>query len=311
MGMRPDAGRRMGEAKREKNGLLKELIEQFLAWLSVEKGYSRNTILSYGYDLERYREFIEDHLCINISRIRSTHIREYLFLLKSRGLSTRSMERHRAAIKQFHRYLCRENYLKADCTSSLDKFKVWKALPEAMTESEVERLLAQPEPKDTNGIRDAAMLELMYSAGLRISELINLRREDMLLDIGFIKCRGKGEKERLIPIGEVAAGKLRRYLAVVPEPHCEALFLTRMVRPFSRPGCWKMIRGHIRRAGIKKRVTPHTLRHSFATHLLSGGANLRSIQEMLGHADIATTQVYTHVTNDRLRETHLRCHPRG
>ncbi len=301
----------MGEAEREKSGELKELIEQFLAWLSVEKGYSRNTILSYSYDLERYREFIEDRLHTNISRIRGTHIREYLFIMKSRGLSTRSMERHRAAIRQFHRYLCRENYLKNDCTSNLDKFKVWKALPEAMTGNEVERLLAQPEPKDSNGARDAAMLELMYSAGLRISELINLRREDMLLDIGFIKCRGKGDKERLIPIGEVAAGKLGKYLATVHEPHSEGLFLTRMGRPFSRPGCWKMIRGYIRKAGIKKSVTPHTLRHSFATHLLSGGANLRSIQEMLGHADISTTQVYTHVTNDRLRETHLRCHPRG
>ena len=309
--MCPYTGVSMGEAERGKNGVLKELIEQFLAWLSVEKGYSRNTILSYGYDLERYREFIEDRLCTDISRIRATHIREYLFILKSRGLSTRSMERHRAAIKQFHRYLCRENYLKTDCTSNLDKFKVWKALPEAMTGSEVERLLAQPEPKNPNGVRDATMLELMYSAGLRISELINLRREDMLLDIGFIKCRGKGDKERLIPIGEVAEGKLQKYLAAVPEPYSDALFLTRLGRPFSRPGCWKMIRGYIRKAGIKKGVTPHTLRHSFATHLLSGGANLRSIQEMLGHADIATTQVYTHVTNDRLRKTHLRCHPRG
>jgi integrase/recombinase XerD len=303
--------RRMGKMDRERDSALGKLIDQFLDWLSVEKGYSRNTILSYSYDLERYREFVEERLCLDASRIRATHIREYLFILKSRGLSTRSMERHRAAIKQFHRYLCRENYLRCDCTSNLDKFKVWKALPGVMTRAEVETLLAQPGPKDPNGIRDAAMLEIMYSAGLRISELIKLRRENVLLDIGFIKCRGKGEKERLIPIGEVAAGKLRNYLANLPDFDSEALFLTRLGRPFSRPGCWKMIRGHIRKAGIKKKVTPHTLRHSFATHLLSGGANLRSIQEMLGHADIATTQVYTHVTNERLKQTHLRCHPRG
>ncbi len=155
------------------------------------------------------------------------------------------------------------------------------------------------------------MLELMYSAGLRISELVGLRCEDLLADIGFLKCRGKGGKERLIPIGEVATRKLQKYLDSHPEPRSEWLFLTRLGRPFTRQGCWKMIHGHIRSAGISKRVTPHTLRHSFATHLLSGGANLRSIQEMLGHADIATTQVYTHVTSDRLRDTHHRFHPRG
>lgn len=287
------------------------LIAQFLDWLSVEKGLSKNTFLSYGYDLEQYREFVEDDLGIDISEISRADVQEHLFSMKARGLSSRSLARHLAAIKQFHRYLRRENLLKTDCTSNLDKFKMFKKLPEAMTRSEVEKLLAQPDPDDPRGARDAAMLEVMYSAGLRISELIGLRREDLLLDIGFIKCRGKGGKERLIPIGEVAAEKLLKYLASLPEPNPQALFVTRMGRPFTRQGCWKMIHGHIRSAGIGKRVTPHTLRHSFATHLLSGGANLRSIQEMLGHADIATTQVYTHVTSDRLRGTHVRYHPRG
>ncbi len=292
-------------------GKMRELIDEFLAWLSVERGLARNTVVSYAYDLEQYRAFVEDDRCIDISTVASRDIHDYLFCLKSRGLSTRSMERRLVSVKQFHRFLRRERRLPHDCTANLDKFKVWRMLPEAISPAEVEVLLAQPDTKSRRGIRDAAMLELMYSAGLRISELIGLRHDDLMLDIGFIRCRGKGGKERLIPIGEVAVRKVEEHLETNREDDSEFLFLTRLGRPFSRQGCWKMIRGHIRVAGIRKRVTPHTLRHSFATHLLSGGANLRAIQEMLGHADIATTQVYTHVTNERLKQTHLRCHPRG
>jgi integrase/recombinase XerD len=184
-------------------------------------------------------------------------------------------------------------------------------LPHVMARDDVESLLAQPDLSKPRGVRDAAMLELMYSAGLRISELISMKGEDVRADIGFLKCRGKGGKQRLIPIGKVAEEKLQGHLEAHPGPKSEWLFLTRLGKPFTRQGCWKMIRGYIRSAGISRKVTPHTLRHSFATHLLAGGANLRSIQEMLGHADISTTQIYTHVTSDRLKETHLRCHPRG
>ncbi|MBI5116771.1 site-specific tyrosine recombinase XerD [Candidatus Poribacteria bacterium] len=290
---------------------MRDLIAQFLAWLRVEKGLSKNTYLSYGYDLERYREFVEGYLRVNIADVTRRDIVDYLFILRERKLSSRSIARHVAAIKQFHRFLRREGHLKSDCTANLDKFNIWKNLPETLSRSEVESLLAQPNLAEENRIRDTAMLELMYSAGLRISELVSLRREDALLDIVFIKCRGKGGKERLIPIGEVAVDKLRSYLDSKPDHNSDALFLTRLGKPFCRQGCWKMIHGHIKRLGITKKITPHTLRHSFATHLLAGGANLRSIQEMLGHADIATTQIYTHVTADRLRSTHLRCHPRG
>jgi len=297
--------------KHDEKRALKNLIAEFLVWLSVEKGLAENTILSYGYDLEAYRKFVEDECYTDISKIRRDHILDYLFTLQDKKMSSRSIERHLVAIKQFHRYLCRENHLQKDSTSNLDRFKVWKMLPEAISHREVEKLLAQPDPDTSRGIRDRTMLELMYSAGLRISELTGLRAEDVLSDMAFLKCRGKGGKQRLIPIGEVAAEKLQQYLDIHPDPNSEWLFLTRLGKPFSRQGCWKMIRGYIRDAGISKKVTPHTLRHSFATHLLSGGANLRSIQEMLGHADIATTQVYTHVTSDRLRDTHARCHPRG
>jgi integrase/recombinase XerD len=290
---------------------LGSLIQQFLDWLKVEKGYPKNTIASYGYDLERYRDYLERELFIDVTAVRRNDVIEHLHWLKRKGLTTRSLERHLAAVKQFHRFLRREGHLKTDCTSNMERFRVFKKLPEAMNTFEVEKLLAQPDARSPQGIRDRAMLELMYSAGLRISELIGLKRQDMLLDIGFIKCRGKGDRERLIPIGDVAKGKLQEYLGARRESADDALFLTRLGRPFSRQGCWKMIRGHIRSANIRKRVTPHTLRHSFATHLLSGGANLRSIQEMLGHADIATTQIYTHVSSDRLKQTHLRCHPRG
>lgn len=297
----------------EKSGncSVETLIERFLDWLRVEKGYPENTICSYRYDLLRYRGFIEEELSGSIALVRRSDVSEHLLNLKGRGLSPRSIERHRAAIKQFHRYLHRECYLKNDCTSDLDRFKVWKMLPEALTPVEVERLLATPDTRTPKGVRDAAMLELMYSAGLRISELIGLKREDVMLDVNFIKCRGKGDKERLIPVGSVAVEKLQRYLQNRDPCDADNLFLTRLGKPFTRQGCWKMIHGHILSAGIKKRVTPHTLRHSFATHLLSGGANLRAIQEMLGHADISTTQIYTHVTSDRLRQTHLRYHPRG
>ena len=297
--------------KQAGNAALKEFIAEFLVWLSVEKGLSKNTILAYGYDLEAYRSFIEEECFVDISRISRAHILDYLFTLQDRKLSSRSIERHLVAIKQFHRYLVRENHLEKDCTANMDRFKVWKMLPEAMSRIEVEKLLAQPDASTPRGIRDMAMLELMYSAGLRISELIGLRRDDVISDMSFLKCRGKGGKQRLIPIGDVACEKLHAYFGSHHDPNSEYLFVTRLGRPFTRQGCWKMIHGYIKSAGISKNVTPHTLRHSFATHLLSGGANLRSIQEMLGHADIATTQVYTHVSSDRLRDTHVRYHPRG
>lgn len=294
-----------------RNGPLKALVAEFLVWLGVEKGLSKNTILAYGYDLEAYRSFVEDECCVDISRISRTHVLDYLFTLQDRNLSSRSIERHLVAIKQFHRYLVREDHLEKDCTSNMDGFKVWKMLPEAMSRMEVEKLLAQPDSSTPRGLRDTAMLELMYSAGLRISELVGLRRDDVVSEMSFLKCRGKGGRQRLIPIGDVACDKLRAYLCGYPDLDAAWLFVTRLGRPFTRQGCWKMIHGYIRNAGVSRNVTPHTLRHSFATHLLSGGANLRSIQEMLGHADIATTQVYTHVSSDRLRDTHVRFHPRG
>ena len=294
-----------------RDSALSGLIKEFLNWLSVEKGHPKNTILSYGYDLERYREFIEDICRADISKITRADILDHLATLKENDLSSRSRSRHFAAIKQFHRYLYFENHLKKDCMANLDGPAMSKLLPHAIAPAEVEHLLAQPDVSTARGLRDASMLELMYSAGLRISELINLKRKDVISDNNLIKCRGKGGKQRLIPIGEVAMRKLREYLEIRLARDSEWLFPTRLRKPFGRSGAWKMINGYIKEAEITKKVTPHTLRHSFATHLLAGGADLRSIQEMLGHADISTTQVYTHVTDDRLKETHQLHHPRG
>lgn len=298
---------------RDANGVgrLAGLIKEFLDWLSVEKGHPKNTILSYGYDLERYREFIENVCRTDISKITRADVLDHMATLQERNLSSRSRSRHFAAIKQFHRYLYYEKHLEKDCTANLDGPRMSKLLPHVITPEEVDRLLAQPDVSTPRGLRDAAMLELMYSAGLRISELISLKRKDIFADIEFLKCTGKGDKQRLIPIGEIAMEKVQKYLENRLDQDSEWLFLTRLRKRFARSGAWKMINGYIRGVGITKKVTPHTLRHSFATHLLSGGADLRSIQEMLGHADISTTQVYTHVTNDRLKETHLRHHPRG
>ncbi len=299
------------EKPRRRGGALSERIDEFLNWLSVEKRHPKNTILSYGYDLKRYRKFIDDVCRTDISKITRADVLDHLATLREKNLSSRSRARHFAAIKQFHRYLYFENHLQKDCMANLDGPRMSRLLPHAITLAEVDRLLAQPDVSTARGLRDAAMLELMYSAGLRISELISLKRKDIIPDNDLIKCRGKGGKQRLIPIGEVAMRKLREYLEIRFARDSEWLFPTRLRKPFSRSGAWKMMNGYIRKAGISKRVTPHTLRHSFATHLLSGGADLRSIQEMLGHADISTTQVYTHVANDRLKETHLRHHPRG
>ncbi len=291
---------------------LEALIGEFLNWLSVEKGCPENTVLSYGYDLERYKEFIEGICLADISKMTRAEILDHLDFLQERILSSRSRARHFAAIRQFHKYLYDANHLSSDCTTNIDGPRISKKLPHVITSAEIDRLLAQPDLSTTRGLRDSAMLELMYSAGLRISELIKLKGKDILPETGFLRCRGKGGKQRLIPMGEVAEEKLQKHLEVHPDPTSEWLFLTRLKKPFCRQGCWKMINGYIRSAGIpNKVVTPHTLRHSFATHMLSGGADLRAIQEMLGHADISTTQIYTHVTSDRLRKAHQSYHPRG
>ena len=239
----------------------------------------------------------------------------YLMFLKEKGLSGNSISRNLVAIKAFHRFLTHEKYIKEDITSVLDSPKLWKHLPEALSASEVEEILKKPNVKNWMGLRDRAALELMYATGLRVSELVNLNIENVNLDIGFVRCIGKGSKERIVPIGRKSQAALTRYLEksrtkLLKSQSVNSLFLSRLGKKISRQSFWKMIKKYARLAGIKKDIMPHTLRHSFATHLLEGGADLRVVQEMLGHADIATTQIYTHINKDRLKSIHLKFHPR-
>ena len=240
---------------------------------------------------------------------------DHLLELKESGLTARSIARHLAAIRLFHKYLSAEGLLDNDPTENFDTPRIWRRLPEVLSPLEVERLLGVEMAEGPRGVRDGAILELFYSCGLRVSELAGLRLDDLDLATRVLRCRGKGNKERVIPIGGKAVEKLNAYLrtrgSFCKGAEANALFLTRLGKGFTRRGIWKIIKATALRAGLSKNVTPHTLRHSFATHLLNNGADLRAVQEMLGHADISTTQIYTHVTQDRLRQAHAQFHPRA
>jgi integrase/recombinase XerD len=295
---------------------MKELAEEFLNYLSVERGLSDNTISAYRADLYKYITYVEekkkrDHP----DEVERTDIRDYMMSLKDNGLSSNSISRNLVAIKVLHRFLLREKYSKSDVTSVLDSPKLWKHLPDTLSLSEVEQILKQPNLRKWMGIRDKAALELMYATGLRVSELVNLEVDNINFDIGFVRCIGKGNKERIIPVGKQAQEALSRYIEKVRPKllkgsPAKGLFLSRLGKKMSRQSFWKMIKRYANQAGIKKEITPHTLRHSFATHLLERGADLRVVQEMLGHADISTTQIYTHINKDRLKSIHHKYHPR-
>lgn len=287
----------------------------FIDYVSVERGLAPNTIAAYNSDISRYLLYLTERAGINEPNdIMAEDVVDYLLHLKDSGLCSRSVIRHLSSIRLFHRYLLSEKVASHDPTAEFDSPKAWKKLPTVLSPSEVERLLAVPHPDSFRGVRDAAMLELMYSAGLRVSELTAVTVDSVDLKEGYVRCRGKGDRERIVPIGSVAEVKLLRYLnerAGAKGAATDVLFLTRLGRGFTRRGLWKLVKQIARKAGIENNITPHTLRHSFATHLLDGGADLRSVQEMLGHADISTTQIYTHVGQERLRQVHARYHPRA
>lgn len=295
---------------------MKDLVEEFLDYLTVERGLSENTISAYRSDLYKYVKYLEENKKRNhVDEVDRSDIRDYMMVLKDKGLSANSVSRNLVAIKVFHRFLVRERYAKDDVTSVLDSPKLWKHLPQTLSLAEVEAILKEPNLRKWMEIRDKAALELMYATGVRVSELANLKIGNLNLDIGFIRCVGKGNKERIVPIGRQAQYALQRYVNKVRPKLLKAgtertLFLSRLGRRISRQSFWKMIKKYARLAGIKKEITPHTLRHSFATHLLERGADLRVIQEMLGHADISTTQIYTHINKERLKSIHHKYHPR-
>ncbi len=294
---------------------MRENIDAFLNYLSVERGLSRNTLLSYGQDLRLYEEYLSAHNVALFSGVNRNMIVDFMLAQKDRGIAANSIARRLTAIKVFHRFLVRERLQKDDPTSLIDTPRLWKRIPEALSLDEVERLLAAPDLRDTQGLRDKAIIELMYATGMRISEVAYLKKDDVNADIGFVRCFGKGGKERVIPLGKKAIASIDQYLQhsrpkLLGKKACQHLFISRLGKNISRQSLWKIIKRYARIAQIKKPIKPHLLRHSFATHLLERGADLRSVQEMLGHSNISTTQIYTHVNKDRLKTIHKMYHPR-
>ncbi len=291
-------------------------VDRFLHHLAVEKGLSRNTLEAYARDLQGYVSMIRARGSLSVGDISAQDALNYFRELRSNGLSPRSTARVLSTLKGFHKFLAREDGgPKENPLGRLRSPKIVPRLPVVLSSAEVESLLSQPKAHHAPGVRDRAMLELMYAAGLRVSELIQLSVNDVNLEVGYVRTRGKGSKERIVPIGRAATEALKEYLEgprrlANLRGSLPTLFLGRRGKGLTRQGFWKILKGHARAAGINKRITPHMLRHSFATHLLERGADLRSVQCMLGHADISTTQIYTHVSREHLKRVHQKFHPR-
>jgi integrase/recombinase XerD len=294
---------------------MRELIDNFLNYLSVERGLSGNTLSSYGRDLNCYMDFLAKGRIDALSKTTKNEIVDFMFYQKEKGLSANSVSRRLSAIRMFYRFLVRERILKSDPTSQIDSPKLWQKIPDTLSLNEVEALISQPDTRDRQGIRDKAFLETLYATGMRVSEIVNLKVDNVNMDIGFLRCIGKGNKERIIPLGRKAIDCIKKYMETsrkkfLGTKESEFLFISRLGKKISRQSFWKIVKKYARQAKIKKTIKPHTLRHSFATHLLERGADLRSVQEMLGHSDISTTQIYTHINKDRLKSIHKMFHPR-
>ena len=286
----------------------------YLDYLTVEKGLAKNSLSSYATDLRKFGNYLADE-GIEIAAVDRLSIVRYFQKLRSGGISARSVARALAAIRGMFRFLVAEKHLAADPTENLENPRVWTNLPKSIQGEEVDALLKAPDRSTPEGLRDAAMLELLYATGLRVSELIRVKIDDLVMDAGFLRTIGKGSKERIVPFGDAARDAIVAYsergrAAFVKAPDAH-LFLSTRGRPMSRQSFWMKIVRYARTAGIATRISPHVLRHSFATHLLENGADLRSVQMMLGHSDISTTQIYTHVSRARLQKMYERYHPRA
>jgi len=302
---------------------MEKFLTIFLNHLSLERSLSTNTVESYRLDLKRYLEFLKEEKISSLEEIKEDHITRLIIALSRLGLKATSIARNLAAIKSFHKFLAREGYAQSDPACAIESPKLWRKLPVVLHQHEMEKLLDQPtKAVDIKKgatlrlrLRDKAILEFLYATGVRISELIGMKRKNLLLEVGLVRVIGKGQKERVVPIGEKAIKSVEEYLSdlrpkLANQNSQDVLFLNRRGRQLSRMGLWKILRKYVNKAGIKKKVSPHTIRHSFATHLLDGGADLRAVQEMLGHADISTTQIYTHLDREYLKEVHRTFHPR-
>jgi integrase/recombinase XerD len=295
------------------------LATAFINYLQVEKGLSANTISAYGRDLKRFSEYAEKHK-LKIKSLQRDEIVQYLTHLYQQKLDSRSVARHLVSLRGFYKFLLIEDAVQVDPTLTLESPKFHRSLPSFLRLDEVDKLLQQPDLNTTRGMRDRAILELLYSSGLRASELTGLRVSDLDFRTGTVRCVGKGDKERLVPIGRRALASLEQYLqsarpllmrARGDAPPVPFLFVNRRGGHLSRMTVWKTLSFYGRKAGLRLKLTPHKMRHSFATHLLEGGADLRSVQLMLGHADISTTQIYTHVVEERLKQVYKAHHPRA
>jgi integrase/recombinase XerD len=291
------------------------LVDRYLNYLTVEKGLASQSVAAYAADLALYLDFLRANGICAFSVEDTPVLLKHLIDLRRKGLGPRSRARHLVALRGLFRFLVQEKLLGGDPARLIALPKSGLQIPGILAESEVERLLDAPDPSKPRGCRDAAMLELIYAAGLRVSELVGLPVAGVNLEAGFVRVTGKGAKDRLIPIGRPARESLQRYLdgargALLKGRTSRYLFVGRAGRPLTRQGFWKLLGRYGRQAGLRAAISPHTLRHTFASHLLERGADLRAVQVMLGHADIATTQIYTHVSRDHLRAMHARCHPR-
>ncbi len=293
-----------------------ELADLFLDHLSVERGLSRHTLEAYGRDLSRYLGFLKTRGRVRPEEVVRDDVVDFMERLASEGLSPRSVCRFRVSLRRFHRFLVDEGHAASSPARDVEAPRIGDRLPGVLSFAEVEALLAKPaESGAPRGIRDAAMFELLYATGLRVSELVRLEAQRVNLNQGYVRPLGKGAKERVVPMGEAARARVERYIktarpSLLGRRESAYLFVTRRGGPMTRQAFWKLVKKYRAAAGIEKNVSPHTLRHSFATHLLENGADLRSVQAMLGHADISTTEIYTHVSNERLRRIHG-LHPRA
>jgi len=293
------------------------LIEQFRSFLANERGLAYNTLESYTRDIRQFCKYLNGwHAGESLLAVRRGTIVAYMIFMERSGKSVATVARRLSALRCFYQWMHREGLVSEDPTVDLEAPRLQKKLPRVMSVAEVERLLEQPDPSTPIGLRDRAMLELLYATGVRVSEIVYLDTQDVNWELSYIRCRGKGGKERVVPFGSVAQLWLERYLRharprLARSGHDPALFLNHQGKRLTRQGFWKIVKKYARQAGISRAIAPHSLRHSFATHLLENGADLRAVQEMLGHADISTTQIYTHITRTRLREVYARAHPRA
>jgi integrase/recombinase XerD len=292
------------------------LIQEYLEHLVVEKGLSANTISAYRRDLLKLQRYVDDASGRKLDEADQSTIVSFVSSMRRSGASSRSVSRIISAVRGFYKYLVLTKHIKTDPSINVESPRLERRLPNVLTEEEVDRLLSCPGGSNQLALRDRAILELMYATGLRASEVVSLKVSDVHLDLGYVRCIGKGAKERIVPLGSKAVEALDRYIvgprsSLVARTGDRSLFVNSRGLGMSRQGLWKLVKARVRSAGISRKVTPHTLRHSFATHLLTHGADLRSVQEMLGHADISTTQIYTHLDKSHLKQVYLSAHPRA